>query len=143
MDGTKYDKGKLRWDLLNTHIQYEVDCYMGFVGENDLMLDIDTLIHNESWALVVVYLLKHGLCKMWQIVEIYTRGAEKYGEYNWQKVANAKARYYSALRRHDKPGNNDEDWGLPHYAHMAWNAIALRWLEKNQQVHEFFVDGNK
>lgn len=129
-EGVKNDKGKLRWDLLDTRIQYEIDCYIGLVADNELILDMATLIYNESWALVVVYLLKHGLCTMEQIVEIYTRGAEKYGENNWKKVPAPKIRYYSALKRHYRVGENNEDWGLPHYAHMAWNAIALRWCEK-------------
>lgn len=130
MEGIKNDAGKLRWDLLDNAIEYEIDCYMVLVGDS-YCLDVDTLIHNNSWSMVVAYLFKHGLCNKKQVIEIYTRGAEKYGDNNWKSVPDARNRYYSALKRHDRPGNNDEDWGLPHYAHMAWNAIALRWIEKN------------
>lgn len=51
-------------------------------------------------------------------------GAVKYGDNNWRKVANRRARYIAALMRHVKaaivnPGATDLESGLPHWAHAA------------------------
>ena len=71
------------------------------------------------------------------IVKIYTFGAEKYGENTWQKVSNGYNRYKAAMFRHlmefEKGNINDEESGLNHLAHMAWNAIAMLYLSKPKE----------
>ncbi len=84
-EGKKYDKGKLRYDLL----------------------PFDSLE---------------------EIVKVYTYGACKYEDNNWLKgmkwgrIAGAMLRHYSAFIQGKEI---DSESGLPHLAHMAWNAIAL------------------
>ena len=60
--------------------------------------------------------------------EVGTFGAEKYTDHGWLSVENGKERYTDALLRHQvKEGLGeevDEDSGLLHAAHTAWNALA-------------------
>ena len=48
---------------------------------------------------------------------------------NWKKVEGAKLRYLDSMIRHllqHLRGNTfDDETGLPHLAHMAWNALAI------------------
>lgn len=48
---------------------------------------------------------------------------------NWKKVEGAKFRYLDSMARHLlqhlKGVKFDKETGLPHLAHMAWNALAI------------------
>lgn len=63
------------------------------------------------------------------VSHVSTMGANKYSAGSWKTVPNAKERYYDAFHRHilaDAAGEaNDPESGLPHLAHVAWNALAL------------------
>lgn len=72
--------------------------------------------------------------------DVGTYGARKYSDRGWEAVPNGIERYTDALFRHlmaeGKGQVNDEDTGLLHAAHAAWNALArlelmLREQEKN------------
>jgi hypothetical protein len=58
-----------------------------------------------------------------------TFGAEKYTDNGWMDVPDGEARYTDALLRHvlaDLGGRSeDEESGLLHAAHAAWNALAV------------------
>lgn len=62
------------------------------------------------------------------LVKVYTKGAEKYAPRNWE-LGMDWSKCYASLMRHVQEwakGNDlDEETGLPHMAHAAWNAIAL------------------
>lgn len=47
---------------------------------------------------------------------------------NWSRLDDGEFRYSNALMRHLSEDNDDEESGLPHAAHVAWNALAR--LEK-------------
>lgn len=70
-----------------------------------------------------------------KIVKVYTAGAEKYGDNNWQHLNNGYQRYKAALLRHlveyEKGNKIDSDTGCEHLAQVAWNAIALLWISNN------------
>lgn len=70
-----------------------------------------------------------------EIVKVYTFGATKYGDNKWQRLENGKERYYAALLRHlaeyRKGHSVDDESGLLHIAQVAWNAIALLFIEKD------------
>jgi hypothetical protein len=76
---------------------------------------------------------KHvGICcpsAVEEIVKVYTFGAGKYGDNNWQNLPDGYNRYKAAMFRHLVASENgeqlDNESGLPHLAHMAWNGIAL------------------
>lgn len=56
-----------------------------------------------------------------------TFGAQKYSKSNWLKVDNGIERYTDAMARHfiiEKNEEYDEESGLLHAAHTAWNALA-------------------
>ena len=67
--------------------------------------------------------------------EIYTYGAQKYGEGNWTKGFQP-GRLIAAARRHDialaKGEINDPDSGLPHAAHAAWNYLTDEILRRRE-----------
>ena len=64
---------------------------------------------------------------------VSTFGAEKYATHSWKMVPRAGERYEDALHRHilaQASGEiNDPESGLPHAAHIAWNALALLELQ--------------
>lgn len=62
------------------------------------------------------------------VAEVSTFGAQKYAAHDWLKVPNAEERYMAALWRHLLQSSNerfDPDSKLEHYAHIAWNALAI------------------
>lgn len=63
------------------------------------------------------------------VAEVSTFGANKYCEGGWKTVPNGKERYADALYRHllrAAAGElRDSESGLLHYAHAAWNALAV------------------
>lgn len=71
------------------------------------------------------------------IVRVYTAGAKKYGENKWQDLPDGIRRYKAALLRHlveyDKGNEIDEETGSLHLAAVAWNAIAMLHISKQQK----------
>lgn len=68
------------------------------------------------------------LQELYEIAKVYTMGAEKYGENRWQNLPDGYERYRAALLRHmvqAQTEDKDSESGLPHEAHIAWNAIAM------------------
>ena len=66
--------------------------------------------------------------------KVIRKGQEKYpNPNNWKYLEQAEVRYRDALMRHllKKYGgqDTDEETGLSHLAHAAWNALALLELE--------------
>lgn len=64
---------------------------------------------------------------MRRVAELYARGAEKYGEDNWQKGIPLRSTYASLFRHLMQwaDGETDED----HLAAVVWNALTLMWTE--------------
>jgi hypothetical protein len=65
---------------------------------------------------------------MQAIAEVGTYGAAKYSDDNWLEVEDGIERYTDAMYRHllDEAAGEalDDESGLMHAAHAAWNAIA-------------------
>ena len=79
---------------------------------------------------------------------VSTFGAEKYAAHSWLNVPNASERYEDAFHRHilaQASGEvNDPESGLPHAAHVAWNALALLELQlrrKEEERTEVLIEG--
>lgn len=73
-----------------------------------------------------------------EMAKVLTEGAKKYAPNSWQKVEDAKNRYYAALRRHVaavRKGQfrNEEDGGVSHFAQIAINAMFLYVLETKME----------
>jgi len=70
---------------------------------------------------------------LFELVKVYTYGAAKYGDRNWEEGMDW-GRVFAAVQRHlGKFWNGeelDEESGLPHLAHAAWGCLAL--LEYNK-----------
>ena len=71
------------------------------------------------------------------IVKVYTEGAKKYGPDRWQNLPDGIRRYKAALLRHlvefDKGNEIDEETGCRTLAQVAWNAIAMLHISKQQK----------
>jgi hypothetical protein len=73
-----------------------------------------------------------GLLQEWphalaMVLKVGTFGAKKYGRGSWPTVPNGQVRYTDAMFRHllSEPLQNfDNESGLPHAAHTAWNALS-------------------
>lgn len=73
-----------------------------------------------------------------EMAKVITEGAKKYAPNSWQKVKDAKDRYYAALRRHVaavRKGEfrNAEDGDVSHFAQIAVNAMFLYVLETKME----------
>jgi hypothetical protein len=61
------------------------------------------------------------------VCEVGTYGAQKYTPSGWRSVPDGVERYTDAMGRHllmEPRETVDPDSGLPHAAHVAWNALA-------------------
>ena len=71
--------------------------------------------------------------------EVFTYGEDKYFRDNW-KSGNEWHEFYGSLLRHAyafwKGEDIDPESGLPHLAHLTWNAGALRYY----QIHGLGTD---
>ena len=62
------------------------------------------------------------------VAEVTTYGANKYTPKGWEKVKDPIARFSQAKARHMMQGYTetyDQESGLSHAAHEAWNALAV------------------
>lgn len=94
----------------------------------------DIIDNKLRWDLLPLDLIE-------KIVEVYHFGAKKYSPNTWQKLPDGYNRYKAAMLRHltahEKGELYDKESGLPHLAHMAWNAIALLYFSlKTEKHHE-------
>lgn len=71
------------------------------------------------------------------VAKILTFGCKKYADNSWQRVPDAKNRYFAALIRHLTAWRNgeaiDSESGESHLSHASCNMMFLQWLEKNPQ----------
>lgn len=69
------------------------------------------------------------------IVKVYTAGAKKYSDNSWQNLDNGYQRYKAAMFRHlleyEKGNKIDKETDCHHLSQVAWNAIALLYLDKH------------
>lgn len=92
----------------------------------------DKLDDKTRWELMPLDCLE-------DIARVYTEGAKKYGDNTWQNLENGYERYKGALLRHLYAAESetfDEETGCRHLAQVAWNAIALLWINKYLQPQE-------
>jgi hypothetical protein len=64
---------------------------------------------------------------LWMVGQVGTYGAGKYSDHGWRSVPDGIERYTDAMLRHwvkEQTSIVDPDTGLPHAAHLAWNALA-------------------
>lgn len=71
---------------------------------------------------------------LYRVAELYRKGAEKYGERNWELGAPV-SRFYASLFRHLMAwasGKSDED----HLAAVVWNAFGIMRHESNPALND-------
>lgn len=72
-----------------------------------------------------------------EVGKVATFGATKYTDGGWLKVGDGEKRYTAALLRHiieERFDKMDEETGLPHAAHVAWNALARLELQLRKEM---------
>ena len=83
-------------------------------------------------------LLPLGLIK--EVVKIYHFGARKYSPNSWQNLEDGYNRYKAAMFRHIEAFESgeflDNESGLPHLAHAAWNALAMLYFALKDNNHD-------
>ena len=72
------------------------------------------------------------------VVDVGTYGAKKYTRTGWATVPEGSHRYLDAMMRHllamdVDPDGLDKETGLPHLAHVAWNALAVLELQPRRK----------
>lgn len=72
------------------------------------------------------------------VVDVGTHGAKKYTRLGWATVPEGSQRYTDAMMRHllamdVDPDGLDKETGLPHLAHVAWNALAVLELQARRK----------
>lgn len=72
------------------------------------------------------------------VVDVGTYGAKKYKRTGWATVPEGSQRYLDAMMRHllamdVDPDGLDKETGLPHLAHVAWNALAVLELQARRK----------
>lgn len=74
-----------------------------------------------------------------QVIGVLEYGARKYAPDNWQRVDNARERYYDALMRHVdawwQGEVRDSESGLHHLAHATCCALFLIWFDTEGASH--------
>lgn len=82
--------------------------------------------------------IRHDLIAPWaldQIAKVYTYGTIKYDDDNWWKGLKWKKDVFGCILRHIwkwfRGERNDDESGVHHLAHAAWNCIALMEYERN------------
>lgn len=65
------------------------------------------------------------------VSKVGTFGAAKYSDNGWKSVSNGYSRYEDALYRHLLADGVDEQSGLPHLYHAAWNILAMIQLSED------------
>jgi len=68
---------------------------------------------------------------LWELAEVYGRGAKKYADDNWRKGYSWKLSF-GALNRHLWAwwgGEQRDEMGNHHLANVAWHAFTLMWYE--------------
>jgi hypothetical protein len=79
-----------------------------------------------------------------EVAKVYTEGAKKYDDRNWElgldygKVIAAALRHLTAFARGDSI--NKEDFGLHHLAHASWCCLALLAFELRGDKYKKFDD---
>ncbi len=82
--------------------------------------------------------IRHDLVAPWaldQIARVYTYGTQKYDDDNWWKGLKWKKDVFGCILRHVwkwfRGEVNDDESGLHHLAHAAWNCMTLMEYERN------------
>ena len=69
-----------------------------------------------------------------EVGRVGTFGANKYSDNGWMEVENGIARYRDAMYRHlFATDHYDDQSGLSHMAHAAWNMLAMLELMEREE----------
>lgn len=58
-----------------------------------------------------------------ELAKVYEFGTNKYGRQNWKAVENGEERFTNAMIRHLFKDGVDDETGINHQTHVAYNAL--------------------
>lgn len=71
------------------------------------------------------------------VVDVLTKGAQKYAPDNWKHVPESRRRYYDALMRHTtswwEGELNDPETGNSHLSHAICCLMFLHWFDQQEK----------
>ena len=74
---------------------------------------------------------------MTDVVDVLTKGAQKYAPDNWMYVPDSRSRYYDAAQRHLtswwEGELNDPETGNSHLAHAMCCLMFLHWFDQQEK----------
>ena len=115
-------QGQTMKDLISTEELAEIAEMVNRVGVKD---------DREKAMMSIVF--KDFARALEAVGDVGTYGVRKYAAHGWETVPEARRRYMDAMIRHMlahlRGEPKDEESGLGHLAHMAWNALCV--LELN------------
>lgn len=70
-----------------------------------------------------------------ELYKVYEFGTNKYGRENWKQLENGDERFTNAMLRHFLLDGIDEETGVSHQTHVAYNALMRLYyiLERNKK----------
>ena len=115
--------------------------YMGWGIGPDHMVPIEGTKYDEDkprWDLLPIRVTE-------EVVQVLTHGAQKYGDYNWLRVPDARRRYYAAAMRHItaywKGWEEDPEDDLGHLAHAICCLMFLEEMRIEEQLAQSEREG--
>lgn len=130
-EGKKYDDGKARLDLVPKQLH---GVYTTFKAIDSLDLNSPSAVSLWCFSqLMAKEPYREPEAVLLGVARILTKGAEVYGEYNWQLVEPFGQRYSNALFRHVTAYLQGEvfcpESGEHHLLHALCNCAFLMWGE--------------
>lgn len=97
-------------------------------------------VKNDEGKIRLGLVIKGFARGLLEVGRVGTFGANKYTDDGWQSVKDGQQRYLDALYRHLATWHcgeqNDEESGLCHLAHAAWNALAILTLSLGTKTEQ-------
>lgn len=110
---------------------------MGEMKEYKRNLDEESQMGQETAGRFSQGKIRHDLVAPWalnEIARVYTYGTIKYDDDNWWKGLKWKRDVFGCILRHIwkwfRGETDDQESGLHHLAHAAWNCMALMEYER-------------
>ena len=106
---------------------------------NTLVLKYKTCLNNEATIIGI----DSNILKNFGDKQVYISYESKYGDNNWQNLENGYQRYKAAMLRHlleyEKGNKVDDETKVNHLAAVAWNAIAMLYLDKHGKGKDYDI----
>lgn len=91
-------------------------------------------VKDDSGKVRMDLVIKYFPGALREVAKVSAFGAEKYCEGGWRTVPDGRDRYLAAMMRHLLQSSPvDNETGLLHLSHVAWNALAILELKLEEE----------